>query len=453
MKDSLAINVSGAARQFEGLPFSGKVDAAKAFGVNSIEVHPYKEWPSFFHICGRELREIREKARGLDHVSVHAPMGETFTAPDEAKRKAALEGDRDSIRVAAFLGAKVVVVHVRMKYVKTEEDRRRAGEALRDLGDYADCFGVTLGVETSTDLRDPAHLAEIIRHADHPRVGVTLDSGHLLECLSEEDRKSGDVAGRYNALLHRAVDLFVAEKKTVHIHLNDIRAGKLWDHYGIGLGFVDFDGMMAKLIAGGYRGMWALEIHRGQPDEVSSLCDEEMRNAIAHTRALLARHQQAGVAGVTIRAAREEDVEPIGQIVREIWNIGFEYNFEQKFGQVGGVPWYDRTVPAIVSSVKGNLPGVLVAEIGGEVAGFMSYRAQEDRKLGTIGYNGVSPKHKKHGVGGALLRRALDILREKGMTHATVITGLNEGHLPARRMYERAGFEPIMESIAYAMKL
>jgi hypothetical protein len=44
-------------------------------------------------------------------------------------------------------------------------------------------------------------------------------------------------------------------------------------------------------------------------------------------------------------------------------------------------------------------------------------------------------------------------MREAGMTHATVGTGLNEGHAPARRMYEKAGFEPVIEYRMYARKL
>jgi ribosomal protein S18 acetylase RimI-like enzyme len=84
----------------------------------------------------------------------------------------------------------------------------------------------------------------------------------------------------------------------------------------------------------------------------------------------------------------------------------------------------------------------------------MAYRAsQEDRRIGSIGYKGEGLKYRKRGIGGALLRRSLDLLREKGMTHAKVGTGLNEGHRPARMMYERAGFEPVMKSISYAMKL
>ena len=454
MKDDISINVSGVSKQFIERTFAGKVDVARDFGLNSIEVHPYKEWDSFFDLPGPELRRIKEVAASLDRVSVHAPMGETFTIPDDEKAREAIDGDRDSIRAAGFLGAEAVVVHVRMKYIDTDADKRRAADFIRDLGDYAQCFGPTIAVETSTDLRDPQDLHDIIRYADHPNVGVTIDTGHLLNCLSDEDKKADDVADRYNAVLHKTVDLFLADRKVYHIHLNDIRAGKLWDHYGMGLGFVDFDGVFKKLLDSGYRGIFTMEIHRGIEDEVSSITADEVQQATDLTKMLVAKHRSTKGSDVPVRPAGEQDLASIREIVRNIWDIGWEYNFEQKFGRIDETVWHERTTPTIINSLKGHIEEVVVAEVNGDVAGFMAYRApQQGRKIGSIGYNGVARKYRGRGIGAALLRRSLGLLREKGMTHATVGTGLNEGHRAARRMYEREGFEPIMESIRYAMEL
>ncbi|NOZ24440.1 MAG: GNAT family N-acetyltransferase [Planctomycetes bacterium] len=454
MKDDIAINVSGAAVQFLNRNLAEKVEVARVFGLNSIELHPYKEWESFFDLPGAELRRIKETAEALDRISVHAPMGDTFTILDDEKAQEAMDGDCDSIRAAGFLGAETVVIHVRMKYVESDGHKRRAADFIRDLGEYGQCFGVTIAVETSTDLRAPEDLADIIRYTNHPNVGVTIDTGHLLNCLSDADKKAEDVAVRYNAMLHKTLDLFLAEKKVYHIHLNDIRAGKLWDHYGMGLGFVDFDGTIEKLLGSGYRGILAMEIHRGDGDEVSSITAEEIQAATDFTKMLVAKHRSARGTDVPVRPAREADLAEISEIVRDIWDIGFEYNFEQRFGRIDETVWHERTVPTILGSLRGHLEEVVVAKVNGDVAGFMAHRAPgQGRKIGSIGYNGVARKYRGRGIGAALLRRSLDILREKGMTHVKVGTGLNEGHRAARRMYERAGFEPVMESITYAMKL
>ena len=56
-------------------------------------------------------------------------------------------------------------------------------------------------------------------------------------------------------------------------------------------------------------------------------------------------------------------------------------------------------------------------------------------------------------MGGRQRERALEILRAAGMQVACVGTGLNEGHAPARRMYEKAGFEPVIEYRMYSRRL
>ncbi len=52
----------------------------------------------------------------------------------------------------------------------------------------------------------------------------------------------------------------------------------------------------------------------------------------------------------------------------------------------------------------------------------------------------VDPDHQRKGVGTRLLDHALDQMRRRGVTLATIGTGGDPGHGPARRAYERAGF-------------
>jgi hypothetical protein len=48
---------------------------------------------------------------------------------------------------------------------------------------------------------------------------------------------------------------------------------------------------------------------------------------------------------------------------------------------------------------------------------------------------------------------ALDRFRSEGMRWANVDTGLDDGHAPARRAYERAGFDISISSIRYYKEL
>ena len=47
----------------------------------------------------------------------------------------------------------------------------------------------------------------------------------------------------------------------------------------------------------------------------------------------------------------------------------------------------------------------------------------------------------------------LDYFREQGMVVAKVFTGLDEAHAPARRAYQRAGFDHSLEHVTYYMEL
>lgn len=88
-----------------------------------------------------------------------------------------------------------------------------------------------------------------------------------------------------------------------------------------------------------------------------------------------------------------------------------------------------------------------VAEIGDEVVGFMAVSLDHEKKIGEIGLNAVHPDHAGQGVGTCLYNFALDLMRDAGMTLATVGTGGDPSHAAARRAYEKAGFEAAIPSL------
>lgn len=52
----------------------------------------------------------------------------------------------------------------------------------------------------------------------------------------------------------------------------------------------------------------------------------------------------------------------------------------------------------------------------------------------------VHPAHQNHGVGTGLNTFALEKMKEAGVKVVELGTGGDEGHAPARRSYEKAGF-------------
>ncbi len=96
---------------------------------------------------------------------------------------------------------------------------------------------------------------------------------------------------------------------------------------------------------------------------------------------------------------------------------------------------------------------VAVAEIDGVIAGFISWKTGAATKIGEITLNAVHPDHGGRGIGAALYEHALAALKSAGMALATVGTGGDPSHAPARRVYEKVGFNVHLPSIYMYRKL
>ena len=143
----------------------------------------------------------------------------------------------------------------------------------------------------------------------------------------------------------------------------------------------------------------------------------------------------------------------VQEIVERVWAIGSDFALEEEFGSIGDESWDRWLVPKVMSRVWSEISSLLVTEVDGRIAGFITYGLDGARGVGSIHYNAVSSDFQGRGVGTLQVQRVLEIFREAGMRYATVGTGLNEGHAPARRMYEKAGFKQIITYVMYAQKL
>ena len=84
---------------------------------------------------------------------------------------------------------------------------------------------------------------------------------------------------------------------------------------------------------------------------------------------------------------------------------------------------------------------VWVAVADASVAGFVAIRFHEADKMGEIYMIAVDPDFQRRGLGAALTEHALDAMKSAGMSLAMVETGADDGHAPARRTYEKSGFD------------
>ena len=90
---------------------------------------------------------------------------------------------------------------------------------------------------------------------------------------------------------------------------------------------------------------------------------------------------------------------------------------------------------------------VLVVELGPDIVGFCALTCDENSKVGEIDLNAVHPDYQGKGIGTWMFEAALERMRAAGMKVATVGTGGDLSHAPARRSYAKAGFGPAIPSV------
>ena len=155
-----------------------------------------------------------------------------------------------------------------------------------------------------------------------------------------------------------------------------------------------------------------------------------------------------------IRGASQEDLPELRRIIVEAFGHStIHYLIEERFGIVGTRTWNVRKADEIADFFRLKPEQVLVTEIEGRIAGFTTYDLDDDRKIGVIGNNAVDPSFQERGIGTNQIQYVLGLMREKGMRIAEVRTGLGPEYAPARRVYEKCGFSPTMESAIYHLSL
>ena len=90
---------------------------------------------------------------------------------------------------------------------------------------------------------------------------------------------------------------------------------------------------------------------------------------------------------------------------------------------------------------------VYVAEKGADVVGFVAIRLDTKTTVGEIGLNAVHPTWAGSGIGTRMYDFAVARMKEAGMKVATVATGGDPSHEPARRAYRKAGFSVEIPSV------
>ena len=159
----------------------------------------------------------------------------------------------------------------------------------------------------------------------------------------------------------------------------------------------------------------------------------------------------------TIRQASAADIEAACDIAKLAWqpiHDSFTAIMGKEMHDDLNPRWKERKAEQIRAHFAERPAWVLVVEDEENgIVSFITFRLDADRSLGTIGLNAVAPGAQGAGIGTAMYGVVFDLFRRGGLKYASVHTGLDEGHVPARRAYERAGFDVRREDVTYFKKL
>ncbi|MFD2520892.1 sugar phosphate isomerase/epimerase family protein [Emticicia soli] len=171
------------------------LEQIKALGFDGVEVPIFDTDPKNWYAWREKLDELE-----LDRIAVTI-CGPDFNqiSADPAMRKATLERNKSAVDCALVLGANLLngPYHSALGQFTgqpaTEQEWRWAVENLRELADYADSFGITLGLEylnrfESYLVSSSDELIKLVEDVDHPACKIMFDTFHA----NIEEKNLGD---------------------------------------------------------------------------------------------------------------------------------------------------------------------------------------------------------------------------------------------------------------------
>ena len=155
---------------------------------------------------------------------------------------------------------------------------------------------------------------------------------------------------------------------------------------------------------------------------------------------------------IVVRKFRRSDRTAVLAITEDSFG-GFcmEANMEEHFGPIAGSTWSERKREGIDFDLRRYAAHTFVAEVDGEVVGYVATRLYSSVLTGHVANMAVARRCQGIGVGKALMRAALDHFRQEGMRYARVET--LEQNAKGQHIYPAFGFKEIGRQIFYFREL
>ncbi len=153
-----------------------------------------------------------------------------------------------------------------------------------------------------------------------------------------------------------------------------------------------------------------------------------------------------------IRSFCPDDLEAIKAITIEGFEgVSVEHGIELKFGEIAGHDWRWRKARHVDEDVEEHAAGIFVAEVDGEILGYISTRLDPKAGKGRIPNLAVAASTRGQGIGRRLIGHALDYFRTEGMGVAVIETMASNPI--GQSLYPSCGFEEVGHQIHYACRL
>jgi ribosomal protein S18 acetylase RimI-like enzyme len=147
---------------------------------------------------------------------------------------------------------------------------------------------------------------------------------------------------------------------------------------------------------------------------------------------------------VQIRLYNRQDLQDIVQLSLLAWEpifTAWEHILGPELYPIAIYPdWRKGQQEAVERVCQNGEITTWVAEVQGKVVGFVAYQLNDTNKTGEVQMLAVHHDYQNHGIGTELNLFALQKMKQSGMILAELGTGGDEGHAPARRSYEKAGY-------------
>ncbi|WP_125775003.1 GNAT family N-acetyltransferase [Antribacter gilvus] len=148
-----------------------------------------------------------------------------------------------------------------------------------------------------------------------------------------------------------------------------------------------------------------------------------------------------------VRTFRPDDVDVLVDLSLRAWEPAFRAWRSILGPRLFGLTypdWRQSQAETVRTSCAQHAERTIVAEADSTVVGFAVVvigTPDDDGTLpGDLEMIAVDPAAQRQGAGRQLMDAALDLMRDAGCAYVNVWTGGDDGHAPARAMYEASGF-------------